>query len=216
MANSKRKCKHCGDYQQQETMFKTNIAYFCSHLHAAAYAYNITMKKQAKARAKSMRETKAVEIKDRKKTKTDLYRLKSHRAKLADAQPVFNELRRWQELEWFADRGLEPVCISCQKPLGNDQWCAGHLKSAGEHSNTRFDRMNVHLQHNKRCNMALSGDIVNYKLGLVKRFGEQGGSAIIEHCETESKKLRRYEDDELIALKKEWRAEIRRLKKELS
>lgn len=153
--------------------------------------------------------------KEKKQYREAKKKLKSHREKMDDVQPIFNEMRRLQEYKWFKDRGLEPVCISCQKPLGNDQWCAGHFYTRGEHTNIRFDTMNVYLQHNKRCNKERSGDIENYKIGLAVRFGEDEARRIMDYCERNAKAIKRFTDEELAELRKQWRAEIRRLKKEL-
>lgn len=102
----------------------------------------------------------------------------------SQTQPVFNKMRRLQELKWFADRDLEPTCISCYKPLGNDQWCNGHFKTVGSNGRLRYEPLNSYLQHNRSCNMALSGDINGYKKGIILRFGEKEGGCIIDHCES--------------------------------
>lgn len=131
-------------------------------------------------------------------------------------QKVFNRLRVLQELKWFADRGLEPVCISCGKPKGGDNWCCGHFKTVGAQSGLRFDKLNTYLQHNRHCNMALSGDIygtkntMGYIAGLKYRFGDDAGQAIIDYCETNTE-TRKWTCDELIAMRKEWNKQIREL-----
>lgn len=135
-------------------------------------------------------------------------------------QKVFNTLRRLQELKWFSDRGLEPTCISCGKPKGGDIWCNGHLKTVGAQGGLRFDPMNSYLQHNRRCNSDLSGDIYGtktthgYLQGLKNRFGEEEAARIIEYCETNTQVVK-LTCEELEAMRKEWNKEIRELKKEL-
>ena len=106
-------------------------------------------------------------------------------------QLVFNKLRRLQEFKWFSDRGLEPVCISCQRPLGNDQWCNGHFKSVGANGRLRYDFKNSYLQHNHNCNKSRSGDAVNYEKGLIERFGEKEGREIISYCEENNSPIKR-------------------------
>lgn len=125
-------------------------------------------------------------------------------------QPVFNKLRRLQELKWFSDRGLEPVCISCQKAIGSDQWCNGHFISVGANGGLRYDMNNSYLQHNRNCNMAKSGDIEGYKKGLIARFGEEDGKTIIEYCKNnnEPKKMA-WQDIEL--MRKEFNKAIKLL-----
>ena len=102
-------------------------------------------------------------------------------------------MRVLQEFKWFADRGLEPTCISCGKKLGGDQWCNGHYKTRGSTPELALDPKNSYLQHNVLCNMHLSGDIEGtkatrgYKKGLIERFGEAEGQAIIDYCESPHK-----------------------------
>lgn len=75
-------------------------------------------------------------------------------------QTTFNKFIRER------DKGLE--CISCgQKPKKEN---AGHYFSAGGHSNVRFNEDNVHLQCEK-CNQFLSGNLLNYQIGIEKRIG---------------------------------------------
>lgn len=132
-------------------------------------------------------------------------------------QPVFNKLRRLQELKWFHDRGLTPACISCGNPLGGDVWCNGHFKSVGSSSSLRYDFRNSYLQHNFRCNSALSGDINGtakthgYKQGLINRFGEEVGQSIIDYCESKAAEVSRFTWQELEEMRKEWNKQIREL-----
>lgn len=128
-------------------------------------------------------------------------------------QDVFNRLRRLQELKWFADRGLEPTCISCGKPKGDDVWACGHLRTRKAAKQLSFDPLNTYLQHNKNCNYEKSGDVTNYKLGLIKRFGEIEGQRIIDYVETNNS-LANWTCEELIQMRKEFNKEIRSLNSE--
>lgn len=136
-------------------------------------------------------------------------------------QKVFNKLRRLQELKWFADRGLEPTCISCGKPKGGDLWSNGHFKTVGSQGGLRFDPMNSYLQHNRSCNQRMSGDIYGSKAthgyiqGLKNRFGEEEAAKIIEYCETNTQ-IVKWTCEELEAMRKEWNREIRELDRVLS
>jgi hypothetical protein len=135
-------------------------------------------------------------------------------------QAVFNKLRRLQELKWFADRGMDPTCISCGKPKGGDIFCAGHFKTRGAQSGLRFDPKNVYLQHNRRCNSDLSGDIYGtktthgYLQGLRNRFGSEEAQNIIDYCETNTA-VKKWTCEELIAMRKDWNKQIRELENEL-
>mgnify|MGYP003638302623 CR=1 FL=1 len=128
-------------------------------------------------------------------------------------QLVFNKLRKLQEYEWFADKGLEPECISCGKK--NMDWCCGHLKTIGSQGAIRFDKNNTHLQCNRYCNQNLSGNINGnkttrgYLVGLAERFGEEEAKRIIEHCNKD--RVKTWDCDELILMRKAFNKEIRRL-----
>ena len=81
---------------------------------------------------------------------------------LKEAQTIFNKYIR------LRDMGL--VCISCQQPPKKRN--CGHYFSSGGHSNVRFDEDNCHLQC-EHCNTFLSGNLLNYQIGIQKRIGAQ-------------------------------------------
>ena len=176
MANSKRKCKYCKKSTREYIV--VNMSAFCSFDEAVKYA------SENKSKGKKIVE------RNNKNAVLELNK-KSLKWQHEKTQPVFNELRREQEFKWFSDRGLEPVCISCQKPLGNDQWCNGHFKSVGSSGRLRYDFKNSYLQHNHSCNMHLSGDAKNMESGIITRFGEKEGREIIGYCEENNKPIKR-------------------------
>ena len=141
-----------------------------------------TAKQVKKAKKKSDKEFKKETT--RRKRKLNRNTLKwQHK----NTQPRFNKMRVFQELQWFRKRGIEPYCISCLKT--NMDWCCGHFKTVGAHSELRYSKKNTFLQCNRYCNMALSGNIegnkntIGYKKGLEHRFGTTKATEIIEHCE---------------------------------
>lgn len=76
------------------------------------------------------------------------------------AQQVFNS--------WIRMRDKGQMCISCgNRPLKEN---AGHYFSSGGHSNVRYNEDNVHLQC-EHCNTYLSGNLLNYQIGIEKRIG---------------------------------------------
>jgi len=76
------------------------------------------------------------------------------------AQKVFNS--------WIRNRDKDKGCISCG--AGVDQ--AGHFYSAGKFNALRFDEDNCHGQC-LRCNYFLSGNLLNYREGLIKKIGKE-------------------------------------------
>ena len=92
-----------------------------------------------------------VKIKESLKTKSDY---------LKETQVVFNRFIR------LRDELLG--CISCGTRSGKMN--AGHYMSVGSCPELRFNEYNVHKQCEK-CNSFLSGNLINYRIELIKRIG---------------------------------------------
>ncbi len=161
---------------------------------------------------KKKRKSKSLKFKRQIQAKDVSYQLKTTR-------PVFNRMRVLEELQWFAERGIEPFCISCQRTKAD--WSCGHFKTVGSQGNLRFDRMNTYLQCLGNCNRHRSGNIggtktsVGYRLGLLDRFGGEEGRRIIDYCETHTDKVK-WDPAWLISFRAECRSKIRTLEKELA
>ena len=159
------------------------------HSIDCAYKYAQDKQESARARLKAKVGKEKREAGKASRAATKAAKKKDLRWQHKVTQAAFNKMRVREELLWFRDRGLTPTCISCGNPLGGDQWCCGHFKTRGAQSGLRYDRRNTFLQHNRRCNMMLSGDIEGtkttrgYKQGLRDRFGEEEGQAIIDYCQ---------------------------------
>lgn len=76
------------------------------------------------------------------------------------AQQIFNK--------YIRHRDKMSLCISCNK-VPKKANC-GHYFSQGGHSNVRYDEDNCHLQC-EHCNTYLSGNLLNYQIGIEKRIG---------------------------------------------
>lgn len=79
---------------------------------------------------------------------------------LSKTQIVFNR--------WIRLRDKDKGCISC----GAEVTEAGHYFSQGHHSALRFNEINTNGQCT-RCNKFMHGNLINYRKGLVRRYGEQ-------------------------------------------
>jgi len=154
------------------------------------------------------------------KVRKDDFVLNDTRKQHVLTQKVFNKMRKLQEFKWFADKGVEPYCISCGKTIGGDQWCNGHFKTVGANGRLRYDEVNSHLQHNRSCNMAKSGDIYGdknskgYIQGLKDRFGDDKAQEIIDYCESNTAP-RKWTGQELSEMRKRYNVEIRRREAQL-
>lgn len=116
-----------------------------------------------------------VEVEKQKQWKTKKVELKKELMSLQDylkvTQQVFNKYIR------LRDKGLN--CISCDKQPKKEN--CGHYFSQGGHSNVRFDEDNCHLQC-EHCNSYLSGNLLNYQIGIEKRIGGERLLALHERA----------------------------------
>jgi hypothetical protein len=141
-----------------------------------------------------VKETKEAAWKNTKKKWTS--ELKTTSDWLKDAQKVFNT--------YIRKRDEGKPCISCNQPPKKKN--AGHYYSQGGHSNVRFDEDNVHLQC-EHCNTFLSGNLLNYQIGIEQRIGaakliELQGRAHLE---------KRWDVEELKQLIKKYKKKINQI-----
>ncbi|WP_423242145.1 recombination protein NinG [Pseudomonas viridiflava] len=109
---------------------------------------------QAKAR-KALAQVERREIKIRKEA------LKSRSDHMKDTQQAFNE--------WVRHRDAALPCVSCGRHH-EGKYDAGHYRTVGSNPALRFEPLNCHRQCSP-CNTQLSGNIVNYRIELVRRIG---------------------------------------------
>lgn len=76
------------------------------------------------------------------------------------AQIVFNRFIR--------ERDKDKGCISCGRSVSE----AGHYYSQGHYSALRFNEINTNGQCTF-CNCFLHGNLIDYRKGLIKRYGEK-------------------------------------------
>lgn len=132
-------------------------------------------------------------------------KLKSRADHLREAQAAVNEFIRLRD-------GHLP-CISCDS-LPNDydlmtgsRWDAGHYRSVGACPELRFEPLNIHRQC-VRCNRNLSGNAVEYRIRLVLRIGAEK----VDWLEGPHP-ARKYTIEEIKAIKADYRAKSRELKR---
>ena len=151
---------------------------------------------QAKAR-KSLAQVGRADIKVRKEA------LKSRGDHMREAQQAFNEYIRTR------DQAAGHLCISSGKPLdwSGNAVDAGHYRSVGSAPHLRFDERNCHAQ-SKQDNRFLSGNAVDYRIGLIARIGQEAVDAL-----ESDQSVRKYTVEEIKAIKATYRAKTRELKK---
>lgn len=115
------------------------------------------------------------------------------------AQAAFNA--------WVRERDRDLPCISCER-FDAVQWHAGHYRTTKACPELRFEPLNVHKQCSQ-CNDHLSGNIVEYRIGLVARIG----SDALDWLEGPHEP-KRYRIEELQEIARAYRAKTRELKKQ--
>lgn len=156
-----------------------------------AIAYGKSEKGRAIA-GKALAEVGRCEIKVRKE------KLKSRADHLKDTQQAFNA--------WVRARDAALPCVSCGRHH-QGKYDAGHYRTVGSNPALRFEPMNCHRQCSP-CNTRLSGNIVNYRIELVKRIGAEA----VEWLEGPHE-AKKYTVDELKAMTADYRKKTRELKK---
>lgn len=124
-------------------------------------------------------------------------KVKTRTKHMSEAQTAFNA--------WVRNRDIGLACVSCGRHH-NGQWHAGHFRTVGGHPELRFEPLNVWRQC-APCNNHKSGDIVNYRIELVKRIGAEK----VEWLEGPHEP-KRYTIEDLKAIKARYRALTRELK----
>lgn len=150
----------------------------------------------SRAASKSAENRKKAE---RKADKEKLDALKPLRKYADEAQTAFNAWKR--EVDLRAGHG----CISCGTHKAV-QWHAGHYRTVKAAKQLRYNPDNVHLQCSQ-CNSWDSGNVVEYRINLVKRIG----LARVETLETNNE-IKRYSKEELIEIKNRYTKLLRELK----
>jgi len=164
--------------------------------------------KEAGTEAKNILIKKAMEKvkvsrgnKSRQETKVLSEKLKTLSQYEAEAKKSFQHYIR------LRDKYLP--CISFGNPNPTD-WCGSHYFSSGMYSGLMFDERNCHGACNTYCNKYLSGNLIEYRKGLISRYG----ALFVEKLESEadSKRNKKYTKEELIAKKLNYDIKIKELK----
>ncbi|QGF94488.1 recombination protein NinG [Pseudomonas sp. CFSAN084952] len=135
---------------------------------------------------------------ERKDIKVRKEKLKSRADHAKDTQQAFNE--------WVRLRDADLPCVSCGRHH-DGQYHAGHYRTVAANPAIRFEPLNVHKQC-APCNNHKSGDIVNYRIELVKRIGAEA----VEWLEGPHEP-KKYTIEQLKAITAEYRAKTRELKR---
>ncbi|CAM3707222.1 recombination protein NinG [Yersinia entomophaga] len=188
-----RNCKVC------KTRFKPAAIYewWCCEEHKIEYAV-LVMKERRKQNYDN-------EIKQRQeRQKEDRKQLKVRRI---NAQPKTYWIKQAQQAvnAFVRARDSSLPCVSCGTHLAA-QWDAGHYRTTAAAPQFRFDPRQIHKQCSV-CNQHKSGNIVPYRVELIKRIGIKTVEAIENNHERRS-----YTVEELKGIRDYYRLELKRLK----
>ena len=153
MKPANRRCKQCRKKVPAESAFVTQLRAFCSFECLTQFT------KSEKGR-KTIAKSSLAETRERKQ------KLKTRRDHMKEAQAAFNAYVR--------ARDKDDACVSCGNYVLDDQigggWDAGHYRSVGSAPHLRFNLHGCHKQCVK-CNRYLSGNVAEYRKGLIKKIG---------------------------------------------
>lgn len=155
MKGSTRRCAHCRKKVPVDEAVMGGIKSFCSFEHLIEF----TRSKPAKEIARKV---------IKRDTKAKLDSLKTASDYIKEAQVAFNS--------YIRVRDKHKPCISCGCLPGDTvqggKFDAGHYRSRGSASHLRYHLLNCHSQCVK-CNRYLSGNVVEYRKGLIARIGAE-------------------------------------------
>jgi len=174
------KCKHCNVKFKQRWIGDK----FCLTSDECIDAATLFTKTEKERLFKSKCVTDRREYKAKNKTYTQ---------KVNEAKLVF---QKWVRL--VKDKGKN--CISCGS--NSDQKDGGHYLKAEVYSGLIFDERNCSSQCRK-CNRFLNGNELNYRDGLIKRYGKE----FVEQLESEkdAKRVYKWSDEELENIKQKYK-----------
>ena len=154
-----RKCRYCKAElpKKKDCTDGAQRAGFCSLDHMVEHGKAKAMEQKARAWRKEK-----VARKEKLKTKSDHAR---------EAQQAFNA--------WVRERDADQPCISCGRHH-QGQYHAGHYRSVGSAPELRFNVFNVNKQC-VPCNVYLSSNAIDYRIGLIDKYGHEIVEAIEGH-----------------------------------
>ena len=136
--------------------------------------------------------------KEKKEHREAKAKLKSRADYLKEAQAIFNKYIRM--------RDDKLPCISCGRQH-QGQYHAGHFRTVGAAPELRFNELNVNKQC-APCNNHLSGNLIEYRRGLVAKIGIDK----VEWLEGKHE-VKKYTIDEIIEIKKHYQQKIKELER---
>ncbi|ANI29461.1 protein ninG [Yersinia entomophaga] len=188
-----RNCKVC------KTRFKPAAIYewWCCEEHKIEYAVLVMKERRKQNYDNEIKQRQERQKEDRKQLK--VRRINAHPKTywIKQAQQAVNAFVR--------ARDSNLPCVSCGTTSAA-QWDAGHYRTTAAAPQFRFDPRQIHKQCSV-CNQHKSGNIVPYRVELIKRIGIETVEAIENNHERSS-----YSIEELKSIRDYYRLELKKLK----
>ncbi|CRE89686.1 TPA: recombination protein NinG [Yersinia enterocolitica] len=188
-----RNCKVCKTRFKPETIYQ----WWCNDEHRADYAVIVMQDKRRRDQASELKRRQEKEREERKELKVRKINAQPKTYWIKQAQQAVNAFVR--------ARDSNLPCVSCGTTSAA-QWDAGHYRTTAAAPQFRFDPRQIHKQCSV-CNQHKSGNIVPYRVELIKRIGIKAVEAIENNHERRS-----YTVEELKGIRDYYRLELKRLK----
>ncbi|MFB5077439.1 recombination protein NinG [Raoultella sp. C349492] len=192
---ARRKCAHCREWFHPAREGQTVCCFEC----ASAIGKKQATKAREAAKQKGLQRQRDAEKKERA----------AWRKRKAAVKP----LKHWEDMtqrvvnDYIRERDHDLPCISCGT-LETVQWEAGHYRSRGKASHLRYIEDNINKQCH-HCNVQLSGNQQQYRIGLIARKGVE----LVEALENNNTP-HRYTIEELECIRRHYSALRRALVKQ--
>ena len=188
------RCRYCSTiYKPARSMQPGRV---CNAIECQARYAEESIAGHRKKLAKAER---IAHVADRKAVKLKIETLKTRADWMREAERAVNAYVRARD-------ELLP-CISCGR-MHEGQWHAGHYRSKGSAPHLRFDAERNIFRQCAPCNTYLSGNLINYRRGLIARIG----LAAVEALEADNEP-RKYTIEELKSIKAHYVAKLKELRK---
>ncbi len=142
-------------------------------------------------------------LKDKKELDDKVAKMKLSLKKLSDYE---REARaEFQKYIRLRDKNLP--CISCNTPI-TKQWDGGHYLKAELFTGLIFNEKNCHKQCS-RCNDLFSGNELEYRDGLIKRYG----SDFVTELEglKDGSRVYKFTKEELVSIRQDYKNKIKEI-----
>lgn len=196
MSVLKIRCKHCREKGVPRN--NSSIGFYCDKPECQDAKIAKALEKGRAALKKQVKETNKEQRAWRKEAIDKLKTLSEYEK---EAKVFFQH--------WIRLRDAAQNCISCGTAQ-TELWDGGHFKKAELYSGTIFNENNCHKQCRK-CNRFLGGNELNYREGLINRYGID----YVLEIEKTANELRQYKytKQELIEIRNKYQKLVAELKK---